>query len=288
MANGEFKRASEMIERAVAADSQFAEGRHVDLANWLVLGANWRLISELLPGRTNSLLTGGWLNSLEHGRPADAEGGMLPWMTYAAIDFLEGVLAPDWRVFEWGSGTSTAWWSGRVAAIHAVEHDRQYYDQVADFGLANLTLRLCEQTEDYVGAISSAASGSLDANAASGPLDANAASGPLDASAAGGPFDAIIIDGEAREACAHAAPAHLKPGGILVFDDSDRAAYRHSLLHLRDAGLKRIDFFGLGPSFLYRKCTSVFFFDDAILQRAPLPGDKQSCLGPTISQAMEE
>ena len=57
MANGEFKRASEMIERAVAADSQFAEGRHVDLANWLVLGANWRLISELLPGRTNSLLT---------------------------------------------------------------------------------------------------------------------------------------------------------------------------------------------------------------------------------------
>ena len=175
MANGEFKRASEMIERAVAADSQFAEGRHVDLANWLVLGANWRLISELLPGRTNSLLTGGWLNSLEHGRPADAEGGMLPWMTYAAIDFLEGVLAPDWRVFEWGSGTSTAWWSGRVAAIHAVEHDRQYYDQVADFGLANLTLRLCEQTEDYVGAISSAASGSLDANAASGPLDANAA-----------------------------------------------------------------------------------------------------------------
>lgn len=260
MGQGEFKRATEMIEQALAADSQFAKGRNIDLANWLVLGANWRLIGQLLPKHTNSLVTGGWLNSLVQQRPADADGAALPWLTYAAIDFIEGVLQADWRVFEWGSGASTAWWSGRVAEIHAVEHDRQYYDQVAAFGLANLTLSLCEILEDYAGAIGRG----------------------------GGPFDAIIIDGEARDTCARAAPAHLKPGGILVFDDSDRAAHRHSLLHLQEAGLKRLDFFGLAPSFMYRKCTSVFYSDDAILARALLPGDKQSCLGPTVSQALGE
>ena len=93
---------------------------------------------------------------------------MLPWLSYSAINFIEGVVRADWRVFEWGSGTSTAWWGSRVEHIHAIEHERQYYDQVAAFGLANLTLRLCEASEDYVGTIDSAA---------------------------GGPFDAIIIDG---------------------------------------------------------------------------------------------
>lgn len=178
---------------------------------------------------------------------------MLPWLSYSAIDFIEGVVRADWRVFEWGSGTSTAWWGSRVEHIHAIEHERQYYDQVAAFGLANLTLRLCEASEDYVGAIDSAA---------------------------GGPFDAIIIDGE--------APAHLKSGGILIFYDSDRAAHRDSLVHLRDGGLNRIEFFGLGPSFLYRKCTPVILSDDAILTLAALPSEKRSCLGPTISQAMGE
>ncbi|MFP6688356.1 MAG: hypothetical protein VCD31_03405 [Alphaproteobacteria bacterium] len=253
MNSGEFERATAMIEQTLAADGRFAEGRQVELANWLVMGANWRLIGRLLPSHTNSLFTGGWLNSLVHGRLADAEGGMLPWLSYSAIDFIEGVVRADWRVFEWGSGTSTAWWGSRVEHIHAIEHERQYYDQVAAFGLANLTLRLCEASEDYVGAIDSAA---------------------------GGPFDAIIIDGE--------APTHLKSGGILIFDDSDRAAHRDSLVHLRGGGLKRIEFFGLGPSFLYRKCTSVYLSDDAILTPATLPSEKRSCLGPTISRAMGE
>ena len=85
MGQGEFKRATEMIEQALAADSQFAQGRNIDLANWLVLGANWSLIDRLLPKHTNSLVTGGWLNSLVQNRPADAKGAALPWLTYAAI-----------------------------------------------------------------------------------------------------------------------------------------------------------------------------------------------------------
>jgi len=258
---GDYSRAADMIAHAVAERGDFSDGGNIDLAHWLVLGANWNLIARLLPKGTNGLLTGGWLNSIAAGRPADAKGGALPWLTYAAIDFIEGVSRADWRVFEWGSGASTAWWSARAAAVEAIEHDRRYYDQVASFGLANATLHLHEDPAAYVGAI---------------------------AAGGGGPFDAIVIDGEARDACARAAPAHLKPGGILVFDDSDRAQHRASLLTLGEAGLRRIDFFGLAPCHLYRKCTSVFFADAAILAAAPLPGDKRSCLGPTVSQAVGE
>jgi len=58
MVSGEFKHASKMIERTFAVDSQFAEEHYLNLANWL------------LPCRTNSLLTGGWLHSLVQGCPA--------------------------------------------------------------------------------------------------------------------------------------------------------------------------------------------------------------------------
>ncbi|PPR22234.1 MAG: hypothetical protein CFH39_01347 [Alphaproteobacteria bacterium MarineAlpha10_Bin2] len=74
MNSGEFERATAMIEQTLAADGRFAEGRQVELANWLVMGANWRLIGRLLPSHTNSLFTGGWLNSLVHGRPMPRAG----------------------------------------------------------------------------------------------------------------------------------------------------------------------------------------------------------------------
>ena len=44
-----------------------------------------------------------WYRSL-YTTPAEQE---LPWITYAGIDFLNRVLAPDMRVFEWGVGGST-------------------------------------------------------------------------------------------------------------------------------------------------------------------------------------
>jgi hypothetical protein len=54
----------------------------------------------------------------------------LPWLTYAAINFLEGVLSQSTRAFEWGVGGSTLFFSSRVSELISVEHDAQWADSV--------------------------------------------------------------------------------------------------------------------------------------------------------------
>ncbi len=79
-----------------------------------------------------------------------------------------------------------------------------------------------------------------------------------------------------------------KPDGIIVFDNSDRKAYREGLEFLMDGGWRRLDFFGLIPSYLYRICTSIFYRDEAILKSRVLPCDHLSCVGPTCAQVLGE
>ena len=65
--------------------------------------------------QTGYLKNRGWFRSFEEGRMVDEAGKAIPWMNYSVVDFLEERLAPSWRVFEYGSGGSTAWWAARVA-----------------------------------------------------------------------------------------------------------------------------------------------------------------------------
>jgi hypothetical protein len=86
-------------------------------------------------------------------------------------------------------------------------------------------------------------------------------------------FDVIIIDGIEREACAEAAVEALSVGGMIIFDDSDRAnkstSFAKALDFLKKSGLLQIDFYGFCPMSVYPKTTSVFFsrsFDFARLK----------------------
>ena len=47
-----------------------------------------------------------------------------PWLTRAAIAWLEAHLRPEHRGFEWGSGTGTLWFARRSASLVSVEHAR--------------------------------------------------------------------------------------------------------------------------------------------------------------------
>ena len=50
----------------------------------------------------------------------------------------------------------------------------------------------------------------------------------------------------------------LRKRGMIVFDNSDRAAYNLAFHILADKGFKRIDFYGSGPVGTYQWCTSFF------------------------------
>lgn len=179
------------------------------------------------------------MESRRRGVPVDAEGGPIPWFTYACIAFLAPRIRPDWTVFEYGSGQSTHWWAARVDRVVSCEHDPRWYDSVKASVPRNATCIL------------------RDLGPAGGYRTA-----PLEAS---GGFDVVVIDGRKRVECARACPPALTEGGVIVFDNSDREGYREGYDHLAGAGFRRIDFRGLGPLGVHPWTTSVFYRPDNCL-----------------------
>jgi hypothetical protein len=121
-----------------------------------------------------------------------------PWLTQAAIEFLSSWLRPGYHGLEWGSGRSTLWFARRVACLVSVEHDENYYREVSTrlkkSGLSNVDYRHCSDESGYL-----AVGENLP------PLS----------------LDFVLVDGIARDRCALAAVPRLKPGGLLILDNSN-------------------------------------------------------------------
>jgi hypothetical protein len=257
---GRFREAGALIERGMASDPTALGPYGVNLANWLVLAANWPLVSRLLVPGTNFFLESGWLESLKQAKPVSKDGAPIPWYTYPAIEFIEPRIGRDMRVFEYGSGWSTLWWAERVAEVFSVEHDTAWSALVQPRLPANARVALRTEADRYVGEIETS----------------------------GGEFDIVVVDGEHRNKCARAAAARVKPTGAIVFDNSDRVSFADGVRYLSDAGWLRIDFFGLIPCYAYKNCTSIFFRDTGWLTGAPVPAEQRSSVGLSCSQAISE
>jgi hypothetical protein len=54
----------------------------------------------------------GQLNTFGSHRPVDRSEKPIPWFTYGAIEYLKRLDCRGWRVFEFGTGNSTIYWSG--------------------------------------------------------------------------------------------------------------------------------------------------------------------------------
>jgi SAM-dependent methyltransferase len=127
-----------------------------------------------------------------------------PWLTEQASRFLDDWLRPDDEGLEWGSGRSTAWLGARVKKLVSIEHDRAWYDKVAETlrqqGLRNVEYHLVPTDQHgsdphaYVGICATIPAASL---------------------------DFVLVDGVLRDLCAEAALDLLKVGGLLVLDNSN-------------------------------------------------------------------
>jgi predicted O-methyltransferase YrrM len=169
--------------------------------------------------------TGLWLRSLlsiydlEELLPYD-----VPWWTFEASDRVAGFLAgrPEARVFEWGSGASTAWLSRRAGSVTSVEHDAAWAELVEPVLPGNATVLVVEPDR------ATGASGELLSDKAGFQgLDFSAYVAALDG--VDGCFDVVVVDGRARNACYERALGRLAPGGVLVFDNVDRQRSRDAI-----------------------------------------------------------
>jgi hypothetical protein len=219
----------------------------------------------------------GWAKSVADGGAVDLDGA-IPWYTYPAITEIARVLPASAKVFEYGSGNSTLWWRAHADEVVSVEHDADWHAHANTGSGADIRLRDAgDQTnEAYFDPIREIAK-PVPAPPAS--LDAatitrrGLTSEPFLSYVAElmtfpeGYFDVIVVDGMARSACARLASDRLKPGGFIVFDNSDREEYADAYRFLIDAGFARMDYWGPGPINAYEWCTSIFTKSLGVFQR---------------------
>lgn len=158
-------------------------------------------------------------------------------------------IQPHMRVFEWGSGNSTRWWHSRVREVHAVEHDLNWFREMRKRLPPSVNLVAQTEAQNYVNAVQTT-SESL--------------------------WDVVVIDGEERNKCAALASKYTDPSGVIIFDNTDNEAHEHGVRSLMLAGWKRLDFFGLVPSYCYKSCTSLFYRDDKWVTCSMLPSESRT------------
>ena len=173
-----------------------------------------------------------------------------PWMADAAVRFISASCKPSGRVFEFGSGASTLFFSTRVSEVCSVEHNPDWFrdmeQETGRRGIKNVTLRLMAGQPKEDG---------REAGAPDDPLQYSSVfeaykkvsfygyASSIDA----WPeeyFDMIVVDGRARPSCMLHAWPRLRKGGLLVLDNSDRPHYQASVAETDRLAVKKWKFYG--------------------------------------------
>lgn len=172
-----------------------------------------------------------------------------PWWTMRSAALVEAHLAarPGARVFEWGSGASTAWLARRAGTVVAVEHDPAWAEIVRPLVGDGARVRVVVPESAPPGG------GTRSARPGHEGLDFTAYVRSIRDEP--GEFDLVVIDGRAREACLREALPRLAEDGLVVFDNVDRARYRAAIAE--HPGLEVLTTRGLTPALPYPTRTAL-------------------------------
>lgn len=147
-----------------------------------------------------------------------------PWVASNAFRFVRARLGPSARVFEWGAGMSTVWYDKHCAEVHAVDDSAAWVRDVR---------ARTQRAKVYL-----LAGAAYVAKIHEFPADY---------------FDLISVDGFQRYECCQAALKHLKTGGLLLVDNTDKDRttggdlFRTDELLLATPGLELLRFVGWPP-----------------------------------------
>jgi len=177
----------------------------------------------------------------------------VPWWTYDAIEEVDRFLRerPGARVFEYGSGASTVWLAKRAGCVVSVEHDLHWGAVVKgllkDHGNAELRLveRDAERDPDPLYGSTKAGHKQFSYRKYAAAIDAETE-----------PFDLIVVDGRARVACFTHGLRRLRPGGVIVFDNSHRSSYREAI---QSSAARKEVYKGLAPGLPYSDETTLIY-----------------------------
>jgi hypothetical protein len=183
-----------------------------------------------LSRRSSYLRAQGWYRSQRTRQAVNAAGEPIPYFPYGLTRLLQGRLSANLRVFEYGAGNSTAWFAQRVQSIVSVEHSPLWAEKMGETVSDNALVIQRDIGDSYIEEIRSH-----------------------------GLFDIVVVDGRRRVDCAQMAVDYLTPGGVIIWDDTDRPRYSPGIDRLRQLGFHVLPFTGMGPIDPFGKHTSLFY-----------------------------
>jgi len=186
------------------------------------------LVLRLHPN--SALVQDGWFRSFRENKPVDRSGRAIPWLTYPFINFIESRLTQDLRVFEYGCGNSTIWFSKRVSEMISLEHDSSWAQRISPQLPSNSKIIVRDLSDGYVEEISKH-----------------------------GLFDIVIIDGRMRLECGHQSLNSLSPNGVVIWDDSNLSDFNEGYSFFSRYGFRELSFYGMVPAIFISSQTSILY-----------------------------
>lgn len=178
---------------------------------------------------------------------------MKPWFTYSAVDYLELLLNKSMSVFEWGSGSSSIWFSEKCKQVVSIEHNREWFIKTAEMieaddrknaAVIHIPAIFTDETKSY----------SMDSFTSMEHLPGYSFEAYCKAVQSFS-ADVYCIDGRARLSCLGVLLPKLRPGNIVIWDNSERDHYSPGLDQLEKISI-RYDFSGPGEGGSWQ--TSIF------------------------------
>lgn|ERR1039458_6266660 len=121
-----------------------------------------------------------------------------PWLTAAAVQFLDDNLNRQMVGVECGSGRSTIWTARRIQRLVSLEHSSEWHQRVSSKlraqGITNVTYHLRPDPEKYVDELRRMPDSSV---------------------------DFMLVDGIERDRCFQEGSRIVKSGGLLVLDNAN-------------------------------------------------------------------
>lgn len=200
-----------------------------------------KILSALISQRNFGYLNEvGWFESFKSLQSIDKNKNSIPWFSYPFIDFLTPRLAKNISVFEFGSGNSTLFLAAKVKDVISVEHNKEWYQTVNRTKLSNVKLVLTksDSVSNYLEYFNSLTE----------------------------KVNIIIVDGLHRNECLINSINKLSENGVVILDDSERPEYKTGIDYILGNGFKSLDFWGIAPTVLFKKCTTLFYKSNNCLQ----------------------
>lgn len=180
------------------------------------------------------LIKTGFTRCLIEDRPVNAKGESIAWLNYALLNFLVPRLSPTIRMYEYGCGYSTRFFSKYVKTIHSLEDNAEWFKFATTNKPENATITLQPDVDKYPSMILSEE----------------------------GTFDLILVDGIVRNDCVREAIQKLSPAGVLILDDTHRdVEFTPAFNCLKEHGFRYIPFQSPKPLGQWVNESRVFYRD---------------------------